>query len=304
MCLIAWNWQPGSATPLLLVANRDEFYARPTAPLSWWADAPILAGRDLQAGGTWLGVSRSGRLAALTNHRDPARRRADAPSRGELVSAFLQSDTSARDHLDALAASAASYNPFNLLVFDGQTLMGLESRHAKVVALQPGLGAVSNADFLTPWPKLTLLKNSLQALLAQAHPSDAQLLDLLHQRGLAADSDLPATGIPLELERALSSAFIATPGYGTRACSVVRFEAGRVQFLEQSFDATGCIGTQHVAAELPRAMPDTGQQQANIHVQNKATAQTFPAQDATQTIANTSPPPTPSDPTCPPTSRS
>lgn len=252
MCLIAWNWQPQSKTPLLLIANRDEFYARPTAALAWWDNAGILAGRDLQAGGTWLGVSRSGRLAALTNHRDPANMRLDAPSRGELVSGFLQSDTHARDYLDALAAKAANYNPFNLLVFDGQSLMGLESRHARVSTLQPGLGAVSNADFLTPWPKLTLLKNSLQALLAQAHPSDAQLLDLLHHQGVAADADLPATGITLALERVLSSAFIATPDYGTRACSVVRLEAGHIRFLEQRFDAHGGIGTRQFTHRLSR----------------------------------------------------
>lgn len=250
MCLIAWNWQPASPTPLLLIANRDEFYARPTAPLAWWSDADILAGRDLQAGGTWLGVSRSGRLAALTNHRDPANMRADAPSRGELVSGFLQSETTAADYLTELASKAASYNPFNLLVFDGQSLMGLESRHAKVINLQPGLGAVSNADFLTPWPKLTLLKNSLHALLAQSHPSDEQLLDLLHHRGVAADAALPSTGIGLALERVLSSAFIATPDYGTRACSVLRLEANRVQFLEQSFDAAGHTGNRQVTAEL------------------------------------------------------
>lgn len=243
MCLIAWHWQPESQTPLLLIANRDEFYARPTKPLGWWEDAPILAGRDLQAGGTWLGVSRSGRLAALTNHRDPAHVRADAPSRGELVSAFLQADSSAADYLTELARRAADYNPFNLLVFDGEMLMGLESRHAKVIAMQPGIGAVSNADFLTPWPKLATLKDGLQALLTKAHPRDAELLELLHHRGVAADADLPATGIPLALERVLSSAFIATPDYGTRACSVLRFEAHGVEFLEQSFDARGQLDT-------------------------------------------------------------
>jgi uncharacterized protein with NRDE domain len=251
MCLIAWNWQPSSQTPLLLIANRDEFYARPTAQLAWWEDADILAGRDLQAGGTWLGVSRSGRMAALTNHRDPANLRPDAPSRGELVSAFLQGDTTGGDYLTELAGRATNYNPFNLLVCDGQSLMGLESRHAAVITMPPGLGAVSNADFLTPWPKLTLLKNSLQSLLAQAHPSDAQLLELLHHRGVAADADLPVTGIPLALERVLSSAYIATPDYGTRACSVLRFEANSVQFLEQGFDATGSMGTRQVSFALP-----------------------------------------------------
>jgi uncharacterized protein with NRDE domain len=251
MCLIAWNWQPDSPNPLLLIANRDEFYARPTAALHWWHDAPILAGRDLQAGGTWLGVSRSGRLAALTNHRDPAKQRTDAPSRGELVSAFLHADTSGSDYLSELAGRAADYNPFNLLVFDGTQLLGLESRHARVMAMQPGIGAVSNADFLTPWPKLAHLSGSLQQLLAQQHPSDEQLLALLHNPRLAADADLPATGIPLELERALSAAFVALPDYGTRACSVVRFEKDSVQFLEQGFDPGGVTHTEKITTKLP-----------------------------------------------------
>jgi uncharacterized protein with NRDE domain len=248
MCLIAWNWQPDSPEPLLLIANRDEFYARPTAPLAWWHDAPILAGCDLQAGGTWLGVSSTGRMAALTNHRDPTHMLADAPSRGKLVSAFLQSDTPAQDYLSELAGRARHYNPFNLLVFDGTRLLGLESRHAKVMAMQPGIGAVSNADFLTPWPKLANLSDSLQTLLAQTHPSDDQLLALLHNPDLAADAHLPATGIPLPLERALSAAFVALPDYGTRACSVVRFEKNQVQFLEQGFDAQGSSGTRQFTA--------------------------------------------------------
>jgi uncharacterized protein with NRDE domain len=250
MCLIAWNWQPHSPAPLLLIANRDEFYARPTAPLHWWRDGCVLAGRDLQAGGTWLGVSRGGRLAALTNHRDPAKQRADAPSRGELVSAFLQTDASAEDYLNALAERAADYNPFNLLVFDGDSLMGLESRHAKVMPLQPGIGAVSNADFLTPWPKLSRLSSHLQALHEQEPPSDAQLLALLHNPSVAPDADLPVTGLSLEFERALSAAFITLPDYGTRACSVVRFEPNSIQFLEQGFDASGVTHTERIATKL------------------------------------------------------
>ena len=251
MCLIAWNWQPESPNPLLLIANRDEFYARPTAPLAWWDDAPILAGRDLQAGGTWLGISRTGRLAALTNHRDPVTVKPDAPSRGELVSAFLQTDTSARDYLTELAGRAGNYNPFNLLVFDGTRLLGLESRHARILTIQPGIGAVSNADFLTPWPKLAHLSGNLQRLMAQQHPSDEQLLALLHNPRLAADADLPATGIPLELERALSAAFVALPEYGTRACSVVRFEQDSVQFLEQGFNSGGVTHAEKIATKLP-----------------------------------------------------
>jgi uncharacterized protein with NRDE domain len=243
MCLIAWNWQPTSPNPLLLIANRDEYYARPTEALHWWADAPLLAGRDLQAGGTWLGISRNGRLAALTNHRDPSHARTDAPSRGELVSAFLQGHMSATDYLSQLIERATNYNPFNLLVFDGASLIGLESRHAKMVTMQPGIGAVSNADFLTPWPKLTQLKVNFHALSTQEQPSDAQLLALLHNPRTAHDDELPATGIALEFERALSAAFVTLPDYGTRACSIVRYQAGGIHFLEQSFDATGSTGT-------------------------------------------------------------
>jgi uncharacterized protein with NRDE domain len=251
MCLIAWNWQPGSDNPLLLVANRDEFYARPTAALHGWADAPILAGRDLQAGGTWLGVSRSGRLAALTNFRDPAMMRSDAPSRGELVSGFLCADVSSSDYLRQLQGQAARYNPFNLLVFDGLTLMGLQSRDARIVAMAPGVGAVSNADFHTPWPKQSQLRTGLQTLLTQGTASDAQLLALLQDRTPAADADLPHTGIGLALERALSAAFVATPGYGTRASSVVRYGKDGILFTEQRFDAEGEAGINVQGLRLP-----------------------------------------------------
>ncbi len=251
MCLIAWNWQPGTDCPLLLVANRDEFYARPSAALHAWADLPIVAGRDLQAGGTWLGVSRSGRLAALTNYRSPAMMRSDAPSRGELVSGFLQGDASAADYLGQLKPKAAQYNPFNLLVFDGTHLMGLQSRNKRVLTLAPGVGAVSNADFHTPWPKLGQLTNGLQSLLAQGPATQAQLLALLQDRNPAADADLPDTGIPLALERVLSATFIATPDYGTRACSVLRYTKDHIEFSEHGFDAQGAAGSVTLSLSLP-----------------------------------------------------
>nr|WP_295772641.1 NRDE family protein [Rhodoferax sp.] len=245
MCLIAWNWQPASATPLLLLANRDEFYARPALPLHWWEpaanSAQILAGKDVQAGGTWLGVSRTGRLAALTNFRSGTPQRTDTPSRGELVAAFLQSDQAADTYLQQLAWHCGDYNPFNLLVFDGQQLMGLESRSAKVLTHAPGLGAVSNADFHTPWPKLTQLRLRLAAHATNNMADLHVLLPLLHDQSIAPDAALPRTGVPLELEQVLSSAFISTPGYGTRACSVVALHQSRAEFIEQSFGPRGLI---------------------------------------------------------------
>ncbi|MES2585028.1 MAG: NRDE family protein [Pseudomonadota bacterium] len=246
MCLIAWNWQPDSATPLLLLANRDEFYARAALPLHWWEPAAdgtqILAGKDLQGGGTWLGLSRTGRLAALTNFRCAEPQRTNTPSRGELVAGFLHSDLAADAYLHQLALHCGDYNPFNLLVFDGQQLMGLESRGAKVLHHAPGLGAVSNADFQTPWPKLVQLQSGLAVHAGASDMADLrQFLPLLQDRSQAPDSALPHTGVPLALERVLSAVFIATTGYGTRACSVVALHQDHAEFIEQSFGPQGLI---------------------------------------------------------------
>ena len=259
MCLIAWNWQPASATPLLLVANRDEFHARPAQALQWWDGGHILAGKDLQAGGAWLGLTRTGRLAALTNYRDfsgaadAPRQRADAPSRGGLVTQFLNSDLPALLFLQRLAGEAKHYNAFNLLVFDGTDLLGLQSRDAKVVAMRPGVGAVSNADFHSPWPKLAWLRDELENHVSARACDDSgegdgldseALLSILNNPTIAPDEALPQTGLPLARERALSAAFISSPDYGTRASSVVRIGNTHAEFVERSFDACGELGTQ------------------------------------------------------------
>jgi uncharacterized protein with NRDE domain len=248
MCLIAWNWQPGSATPLLLIGNRDEFYARPAQALHRWPDAPVLAGRDTQAGGTWLGVSQTGRLAALTNYRNPTPPRPDAPSRGELVTNFLNSPLDAANYLRTLQTHIDAYNPFNLLVYDSHTLLGLQSRDANIVTLKPGLGGVSNADFNTPWPKLRQLTAGLATYVESGQTDDALLWPLLQTRMLAEDTELPRTGVPPELERALSAVFIATPSYGTRACSVVRMGNDGVRFSEQRFGGNGGLGNTTLTA--------------------------------------------------------
>lgn len=246
MCLIAWNWQPQGTTPLLLLANRDEFYARPALPLHWWEPAAdgtqILAGKDIQGGGTWLGLSRTGRLAALTNFRSAKPQRSNTPSRGELVTGFLHSSLSADAYLQQLARHCGDYNPFNLLVFDGRQLMGLESRGTKVVTHAPGLGAVSNADFHTPWPKLIRLRTGLEAHAGWQDTLDLhQFLPLLQDRSMVPDTALPKTGVPLALERALSAVFVAKPDYGTRACSVVALRQCDAEFIEQSFGPQGLV---------------------------------------------------------------
>jgi uncharacterized protein with NRDE domain len=150
-----------------------------------------------------------------------------------------------RDYLGQIKPRAGQYNPFNLLVFDCTRLMGLQSRDASVLSLAPGVGAVSNADFHTPWPKLVAVRDGLRDALQRGGARDADLLALLQDRQVAADAELPATGVALALERVLSARFIATPDYGTRACSVLRLEGERFSFLEHSYDAQGSTGVAH-----------------------------------------------------------
>ncbi|PCE24339.1 NRDE family protein [Burkholderia ubonensis] len=236
MCLIAFDWQPDAAAgPVFtLVANRDEFFRRTSAPLSWWEDVPgLLAGRDLEAGGTWLGVSRDGRFAALTNYRAPFDIRAGAPTRGKLVSDYLGGQPVAPlDYLARLAEHAAVYNGFNLLVGDWKRreLAWFCNRAAEdaagvdAPALVPaGVHALSNARLDTPWPKVVRKRAELGTLLTDdPTPPLDDLIALMRDPRIAADDVLPHTGIPLERERALSAAFIETPEYGTRGTTALR----------------------------------------------------------------------------------
>ena len=238
MCIIAFHWQPDGPVPLVLAANRDEFYERPTAPLAWWEGGRLLAGRDLRAGGTWLGVTPEGRLAAITNHRGPAQSQPDRASRGLLPVAFLEGNQSARAFLDQLSMQADHYNPFNLLLFDGQDLLGYESRHAGVVPFSPGIHAVSNGDFDEPWPKVEGLKLGLAAGLED----DEALLTRLGEAEPFEDGRLPHTGVPIAWERALSPAFVRTPTYGTRASTLLRLGRESVAILEQRYSETGPEG--------------------------------------------------------------
>ena len=238
MCVVGFRWLPGSQEPLLLVGNRDEYYDRPTAPLAWWEGGRILAGRDLRAGGTWLGVTRTGRAAVLTNFRDPALVRPDGPSRGQLPVAFLAGIGSAEAFLEALRPAAGTYSPFNLLLFDGVDLAGYESRGDRLVRFEAGIHAVSNGAFDEPWPKVEALKRALAA----SSVDDEALLRALQDDHPFPDASLPQTGVSLDLERALSPLFIRTPSYGTRAATVLRLGRGEVTVTERSFTAEGRQG--------------------------------------------------------------
>lgn len=230
MCLIVFAWQHKPDTPLVACANRDEFFARPTAPAHWWDNQPnIYAGRDLHAGGTWMGIANdnanNSRFASITNIRAPAEEKADAPSRGHLVSDYLSSAMSPKEYIDAIAATSDNYNGFNLLIGDRDTLIWFSNRgHHKTgngQPLKPGIYALSNALLDDPWPKVTKTRTHFDALLRQNAPEDV-FFDMLSDTSRAPDAHLPETGVDLETERMLSSICVQSAHYGTRSSTLVR----------------------------------------------------------------------------------
>jgi len=243
MCLILLAWQVHPDYPLVVAANRDEFFARRTAAADFWDDAPdVLAGRDLEAGGTWLGMARDGRFAALTNYRDPSRNMPDAPSRGELVSRFLAGRESPQAYLELLESSASRYNGFNLVFGDLGEMRYFSNCGEREQALSPGVYGLSNHLLDTPWPKVARGKSALSVAL-QALPDQAPLFALLEDDRIAPDEALPRTGVSLEWERLLSAAFIRSCDYGTRSATVLlRGVDDRVRFSEQAFMPGGIPG--------------------------------------------------------------
>ena len=240
MCLILLAWGVHPRFPCVLAANRDEFHDRATAAAAWWpGNAGILAGRDLHAGGTWLGVTRRGHFAALTNFRNGGVRRPDAPSRGTLVSELLESARSVPETLGYLQDVGPQYNPFNLLFSDGQRLGIYESALGQGRELGPGVFGLSNHLLDTAWPKVRNAKTALTAALADPGDTGA-ILHLLRDDRRARDSDLPHTGATLEWERLLSSAFVRADDYGTRCSTLFRVDTlGAASFQEWSWDRLG-----------------------------------------------------------------
>lgn len=244
MCLLVAAFDTHPDYRLVLVGQRDEFHARPAAALDWWPDAPgVLAGRDLEAGGTWLGAGRDGRLAVVTNYRAPDALRPGSPSRGRLVPEFLGSRASSEEYCQSLAGRAGELSGFNLLTFDGDGLAYCANRPAATASrLGPGLYGLSNAALDTPWPKLLRVRERVQALLANRRFRSAELFAAVTDRRAAADEDLPDTGIPLEWERLLSAPFIVSPDYGTRCTTVVLVgRDGRMQLEERRHAPDGGI---------------------------------------------------------------
>jgi uncharacterized protein with NRDE domain len=222
MCLIAFAWNMHPRWRLVLAGNRDEFHARPSAALARWDDAAIIGGLDLQAGGTWLGVTDAGRCCTVTNVRDP-RDPQTGVSRGMLVTDFLHGEPAVVAHARQLLHASTDYRPFNLLTFDAHDACYLGNRPtARAQVVVPGIHGLSNADFNTPWPKTRALMQRLQQWMTDGDDRGfAPLFDALADERVAPDVQLPDTGVGQERERWLSSAFIRSERYGTRASTVV-----------------------------------------------------------------------------------
>jgi uncharacterized protein with NRDE domain len=242
LCLIVLAWKARADLPLVVAANRDEWRERPTQPAHWWPDHPsIFAGRDLEAGGTWMGVSRGGRFAAVTNFRDPSDKRSTARSRGGLVSDFLLAREAPAAFLARLAPHAGEYNGFNLILGDGAELWYFGSREGSARAIAPGIHGLSNHVLDEPWPKVVRAREAMEAALREPDPAP-RLFAALADREAATDAALPRTGVGIEWERRLSSALITGADYGTRASTVVAVgEAGAIAFEERTIAADGTV---------------------------------------------------------------
>jgi uncharacterized protein with NRDE domain len=243
MCLIVFAVQSHPQRPLLVAANRDEFYRRPSAALEIWPEDPqVMAGRDLQGGGTWMGVGRDGRWAAVTNVRNPRDMQPGRRSRGWLVRDYLLGENGPGDFLERLQAEADAFPGFNLLVGAGGETWYFSNRSGTPPQrLAPGIYALSNALLNTPWPKVEGTRKDLAELLAAPEPPGATALyDLLAHEKCAADEALPDTGVSREWERILSARFIRSKDYGTRCSTLLQVScSGQVEFCERSFATPG-----------------------------------------------------------------
>ncbi|MCU0367268.1 MAG: NRDE family protein [Cyclobacteriaceae bacterium] len=238
MCLIFISINHHPTYKLIIAANRDEFYSRKTASAEFWNDYPdILGGRDLEAAGTWMAMNKNGKISLVTNYRDPANINPKAPSRGQLVSDYLTNGAAPNDYLEQLAPKAALYNGYNLLVGYPDELWYHSNYGNEIQRLSSGVYGLSNHLLDTPWPKVTRGKEKFNEAISGDSIGPENLFQLLYDEQRASDQQLPDTGIGLERERALSSMFIKTSGYGTRCSTVITIsQNNEVTFAERVYD--------------------------------------------------------------------
>jgi uncharacterized protein with NRDE domain len=242
MCLILLAWRVHPDYPLVFGGNRDEAYERSSAPAQFWKDdSQIFGGRDLEMGGTWLGITRSGRMAAVTNYRDGSGHKLAARSRGELTAGFLRGNTAPNAYLGGVAPQAHAYSGYTLIVGDQDHLFAFSNRGGGIEELASGVHGVSNHLPNTPWPKIVRGKQRLEALLKAGDAKLAEgLFQALAERTVAPDAELPDSGVGLQRERELSPAFVAGERYGTRATTVILVSRrNEVVFAERRFGARG-----------------------------------------------------------------
>jgi len=243
MCVIAFAWNIHPRWRLLLVGNRDEAHARPSAPLQRWTDAPgLMGGRDLEAGGTWMGVREPGRACVVTNVRDP-RAAHDRASRGWLVTDFLQGSDPVPHHAEALGAVATRYRPFNLLLFDTHAARFVSNDpEVRVRTIGVGVHGLSNGDLDAPWPKVQRVTAVLRDWLGSCEEDFTPLFDAFTDETPAPDAALPDTGVGIELERRLSPVFVRGERYGTRATTLIALEReGGGVIEEHRFGPNGVV---------------------------------------------------------------
>lgn len=238
MCLLIFAFKAHPTYKLILAANRDEYYDRPTASAGFWDEAPyLLAGKDLRAGGTWFGITKTGKMAAITNYRDPASIKENAPSRGEILSDYLLGQDGPDAYLKKLSKKADVYNGFNLVLGEREHLIWYSNRDGELHNLSPGIYGLSNHLLDTPWPKVSLSKDALATHISGGkEPSPEILFRILSDRTLPEDDRLPSTGVDLEWERILSPVFIESPDYGTRSSTLLFIDQhDHVAFFEKTF---------------------------------------------------------------------
>ncbi len=238
MCLLLVSFESHPKYMLIIAANRDEFYNRPTLPAKFWNDhTTLLAGKDLQAGGTWLGITKNGRFAAITNYRDMRNLKNDAPSRGELVTTFLTGDDSPKNFADKLLTSANKYNGYNLLFSDMKKFLYFSNQTEKSIDLASGIYGLSNHLLDTPWHKVEKSKTSFKNILSKEDVTADDLFKILSDTSIPPDELLPDTGLTLDIERAVSPVFVATPLYGTRSSTVILIDRdNHALFIEKSLN--------------------------------------------------------------------
>lgn len=237
MCMILFAYDCHPTYQLVVAANRDEFYNRPTSAAEFWKDNPdILAGRDLQEGGSWMGITTGGRFAALTNYRDPASYKSQFPSRGHLVQNYLSSYLAPESYIEKLDSEGAMYNGFNLLLGTYKSLYYYSNREKLIRKVEKGVHGLSNSLLDVPWPKVSKGINAICDVLQDEDIDVEHLFDIMADREQPDDWTLPQTGVSLEMERMLAPAYVMSPNYGTRGTTIILLDRKHhVQFWERSF---------------------------------------------------------------------